>query len=146
MVVIRLSLDLYGKSFIPTLFLNSIHDDFCVELVDDVLHTLSLEKKGELGVNNKLLSYEEWYVNFINKHYSKMVLFGVDRIDLFMNVYFWGQCNFEIFDNSLLQTLASKNVSLPISIFKIPLDEIRLLLIDCGYNNSEITEMMREDI
>ena len=39
------------------------------------------------------------------------------EIDLFVNVYYKGQCNFEIFDKNSLKILSRWDVSLPISVY-----------------------------
>lgn len=145
MVVLKLTLDLYGKSFIPTKLVELINDEIFVNYIDNSYNFVSLEKPFSLGINQDLLAYEMWYVEFINKYYTKLLDFGVERIDLFINVFFHGQCNFEIFTNNMLRDLTKRNISLPISIFKLSQAEIKSLLSDYKYSDSQIKYYFKEE-
>lgn len=144
MVVIKLTIDIYGETFIPTDFIEVVKDKIRVVYLDNSYNTVSLEKPIGLGVNN-ILEYEKWYVDFLNEYYNCLVKMGVERIDLFINVFFCGQCNFEIFSNQMLRSLSLKNISLPISIFKLSQIEIKSLLSDYDYSDFEIEHYFREE-
>jgi len=64
--------------------------------------------------------YEKKFVEFIEENYQLFKENGVDDIRIFMEVFYEGQCNFEIFNKTLLKRLAKYNVSLPISIYAFP--------------------------
>lgn len=145
MIVVKLTLDLYGKSFIPTKLVDLINDKVHINYLDDSYNFVSLEKPFTLGINQDLLAYEKWYVEFINQYHTMLFNFGVERIDLFINVFFCGQCNFEIFDNKMLRDLTKQNISLPISIFKLSPNEIKSLLSDYNYSDSEIKYYFEEE-
>ena len=72
------------------------------------------------AIGNYMLQYEKDFVEFIEKNYQLFKENGVDDIRIFMEVFYEGQCNFEIFNKKLLKRLAKYNVSLPISVYAFP--------------------------
>ncbi len=81
---------------------------------------------------DEVTNYEEWYLGFFEKYFEKMLKFGAEEFSLFIEVFYNGQCNFEIFDKEMLSRLAKYNVSLPISIYRLELSEINSMLNDAG--------------
>lgn len=145
MVILKLTLDLYGKSFIPTKLADILGSSVHVIFLDDVYNTISIEKPSGIGINNYMISYEKWYVDFLDKYYVKLLELGVERFDICISVFFFGQCNFEIFTNQMLQNLSRKNVSLPISVFKVTKEEIESILLQKDYSISEIDVFLKEE-
>ncbi|MEO6176747.1 MAG: hypothetical protein ABIP27_16470 [Flavobacterium circumlabens] len=78
------------------------------------------------------LQYEDQFIKFFEINYSLFQDYGVDDFVFFIEVYYSGeQCNFEIFNNSMLfkLTKGSGKISIPVSVYHLEKKEIENLLI-----------------
>jgi hypothetical protein len=82
---------------------------------------------------------------FLPKNYSALKNNGLDRINIFINVFYSGQCNFEIFDSQSMSILSKYNVSLPISVFHLSNNELKEILSDNGYSKNRICEIFKSE-
>ncbi len=140
-MIIRISLDLYGENFSPKEFQKKIDTSFVVftsneandfnEVNEDKNYgfgSLSILNPLIYGINDELLKYQNWYVDFIEKYNEVIINHEVTEVRLFWEVFFTEQCNFEIFDSSSLIILAKHKISIPISVYKITLDEMKEMI------------------
>jgi hypothetical protein len=77
--------------------------------------------------NDEFISkYEFDFVEFLDKYYQLFIENGAGDIRILMEIFYdGGQCNFEIFDKTLLTRLTKYNVSLPISISTLSKKELK---------------------
>ncbi|KAB5264412.1 hypothetical protein F9959_03775 [Bacteroides stercoris] len=144
MLLQRLTLDLYFnrqvtltelKGFISTSYrVIDANDDY-----------ITIEHPTDIGIEYNMEIYNQWYVNFIDKNYSALKNNGLDRINIFINVFYSGQCNFEIFDSQSMSILSKYNVSLPISVFHLSNNELKEILSDNGYSKNRICEIFKSE-
>lgn len=90
-------------------------------------------------------SYEKWYVNFIRNNYTTFKRYGVKEMNIFINVFYSGQCNFEIFDKKLLALLSQYKISLPISIYALSNKELEEILKEKGYSDKRISAIFQSE-
>ena len=142
MLLVRVILDLY---FNHEITLNELRDniDMSYRVIDanSDFHYISIEHPKDIGVEYELESYNQWYVDFISRNYDSLTKIGLERVNLFLNVFFSGQCNFEIFDKNSLSELSKYGISLPISIFNLPNEELKDILKENGYSKERITQI-----
>ncbi|AIL75221.1 hypothetical protein IX88_08540 [Acinetobacter baumannii] len=62
-------------------------------------------------------NYEEDFIIFIEENYEKLFQQGIRSFDLFIEVYYVDQCNFEILNSSRLKRLGQFDISIPISVY-----------------------------
>jgi hypothetical protein len=77
--------------------------------------------------------YEEDFIEFFEKNHALFLELGAEDFDFFTEIYYSGsQCNFEIFDRSMLVRLykLQKNIAFPISIYHLKKDKIRELWVN----------------
>lgn len=145
MLLIRLTLDLYFncqitltelQSFIGTSYrVIDANDDF-----------ITIEHPSDIGIEYNMEIYNQWYVDFIEKNHTILKYNGLDKINIFINVFYSGQCNFEIFDSKHLAILSKHDVSLPISIFRLSHNELKEILTDNGYSKDDIVEIFSNEL
>ena len=64
--------------------------------------------------------YEEWFIDFSERNYSVFMKYGIDDIQIMIDVFFdkeIGNCNFEIFSKENLKRISDMKIALPISIY-----------------------------
>jgi hypothetical protein len=149
-MIIEISIDLFGDNFSPKKFLDCIENDF--EIISSVepndanecdksgvygFGSISILNPMKYGVGSEQLKYENWYIDFIEKNYSLFIDNGVTDIRLFWNVYYFNQCNFEIFDKDMLQNLSKYLISIPVSVYRLSESEIIEMINESGYDNEQ---------
>ncbi len=157
LLIIRITLDLYGDNFSPHKLLPQLKDSFKLidsnekTDIDKIRHrqydfgALSLQHPDCIGIEYKSTEYQKWYIDFILKNHIAFTTNCVDRVDLFYNVYYSNQCNFEILDKELLSSISGLGISLPISVYQQTKEELIELLEIEGYSNFEIREIFRHE-
>lgn len=147
MVLTRLTIDLYFKPSVTSETLRKlIQAPFKIhcERSDKGITLISIEHPTEIGTDNiNTESYNHWYVDFIKTNYNVIKQCGLEEINIFIDVFFHGQCNFEIFNNKSLSELSKYNVSLPISVYELPYKELKDMLIYYGYSSDEIQKIFQ---
>ena len=89
---------------------------------------ISLMHQNIFARENEIMDYDNWFVNFIEKNKQLLIDEGVEEFEIFIEVYFSGQCNFEIFDRENLSKLSKSKVALPISVYSMTVEEMGDLL------------------
>lgn len=75
---------------------------------------------------DNIAKYENDFIEFIGNNYPLFVENRAVEFEIFIEIYFdGGQCNFEIFNKELLNSLGRYRVSLPISIYVLKKREIQ---------------------
>ncbi|AQZ81292.1 hypothetical protein BUM88_06570 [Acinetobacter calcoaceticus] len=115
---IRLSLRFGGDNFNHQEIVDSINTDFIYEFYncEDYSYFTFFHPKGissQYPDNN----YEEDFIFFIEENYEKLFQYGIRSFDLFIEVYYVDQCNFEILNSNRLKRLSQFNISMPISVY-----------------------------
>ena len=152
MLIIQISLDVSGVFFSPKKFHQIVNDDYFVfseqeplinsdnqELNEDGY--LSILNPQKMGIQYELSEYEEWYITFLRKNRDILIKLGVESINLFFDVFYTNQCNFEIFDKEKLKNISEYNVSIPVSVYLVSNDEIREMLLESGYSKVKIENL-----
>lgn len=146
MLLVRLILDLY---FDQEITVNELRDitgtPYRVIDTSSEFHYISIEHPKDIGVEYELESYNHWYVDFITRNYDSLTKIGLGRVNLFLNVFFSGQCNFELFDKESLSELSKYGISLPISVFNLPTEELKDILKENGYSEERITQIFSNE-
>lgn len=155
MLIIRISLDLYGEAFSPKKLSSEIKEPFRVSNSNEVtdinersnkkygMGFMSIQHPYKIGIEYQLIEYQKWYVDFILKNHSAFVRNSVESICLFFDVFYSNQCNFEILDNELLKEISPFNISLPISVYNQTQHELVTLLESEGYSSKDIDEIFK---
>jgi hypothetical protein len=146
MAVFLFSLNVYGDNFNPDEVIPKIKGKYIISgkqikgnkipFKNDNINMiynyngLSFWNPTKFGRQHEGETYEEWFVNFLEDNYQTFIDLGVERIDIFMNVYTVGreQCNFEIFNKDMLKRLSKFGVSLPIDVYNITKKEMKELI------------------
>ncbi|MCB0798819.1 MAG: hypothetical protein KDB85_14480, partial [Chitinophagales bacterium] len=69
--------------------------------------------------------YEQDFVSFIESNYQMFIEYGANEFELFIEIYYNGeQCNFEVFNKSILKLFGSMEISIPISVYTLDQQEI----------------------
>lgn len=88
--------------------------------------TMSFWHPKKYSTEDQIVEYEKAFIQFIEQNNDLFVKNGVEELEIFMEIYFdGGQCNFEIFDKTELKILTSFGVSLPISVYILPVRKIK---------------------
>ncbi|EDQ7228053.1 hypothetical protein XL92_001450 [Salmonella enterica subsp. enterica] len=155
MLIIRVSLDLYGELFSPKKLVSEIKESFRVfnsNEVNDInkrnnkkykMGFMSIQHPDKIGIEYQLIEYQKWYIDFILKNYNSFINNNVESICLFFDVYYSNQCNFEILDNELLKKISQFNISLPVSVYSQTQHELITLLESEGYSSQDIDEIFK---
>lgn len=130
-MVFKYQFSVSGDNFMPEKVINLIQGDFI--LVSYFGPADKVPEKGsetygfgdmsfwhprKFSTETCIAAYEKDFCHFIEKNYQLFVDYGGLDFQIFMEIYFdGGQCNFEIFEKTLLQTLAKHSVALPISVY-----------------------------
>lgn len=147
MLLIRLTLDLYGEKLNLSTIQKMIKEPFDIVDSNKALEYkyMSIEHPRKIGVEYDLQSYEKWYVNFIRNNYTTFKRYGVKEMNIFINVFYSGQCNFEIFDKKLLALLSQYKISLPISIYALSNKELKEILKEKGCSDKRISAIFQSE-
>ena len=145
MLLTRLTLDLYFNSQITLTESQSLIGTsyLVIDANDDFI---SIEHPTDIGIEYNMEIYNQWYVDFIENNHSTLKHNGLDKINIFINVFYSGQCNFEIFESQSLSILSKYNVSLPISVFHLSNNELKEILNDNGYSLKRICEIFNNEL
>ena len=108
MLLTRLTLDLYFNSQITLTESQSLIGT-SYRVIDANDDFISIEHPTDIGIEYNMEIYNQWYVDFIENNHSTLKHNGLDKINIFINVFYSGQCNFEIFESQ----------SIPVNIVKI---------------------------
>ena len=111
MLLTRLTLDLYFNSQITLTESQSLIGT-SYRVIDANDDFISIEHPIDIGIEYNMEIYNQWYVDFIENNHSTLKHNGLDKINIFINVFYSGQCNFEIFESQSLSILSKYNVSL----------------------------------
>ena len=126
---IKFEISISGEDFDPAKFMEEYTGALtlvdCVKKSDTNPHTKDCYDYGSVTVgykDNYLAQYydevyEKVFINFFIDNEQLLLKFDYEEIDLFVNVYYKDQCNFEIFDKNSLKILSRWDVSLPISVY-----------------------------
>lgn len=144
MLLTRLILDLYFNSQITLTELQSLIGT-SYRVIDANYDFISIEHPTDIGIEYNMEIYNQWYVDFIENNHSALKHNGLDKINIFINVFYSGQCNFEIFESQSLSILSKYNVSLPISVFHLSNNELKEILNDNGYSLKRICEIFNNE-
>ncbi|RYD81815.1 MAG: hypothetical protein EOP53_05405 [Sphingobacteriales bacterium] len=149
MLVVKISLDIYGDKFLPKKALSNINQPFLLEDIIESTDINDTDPSGFYGFGHVSIlhpktielsydeDYENWFVEFLENYYQNFIDFGADDFRLFWNIYYSHQCNFEIFDKELLSRLEKFKVSIPISVYNDSSESIRDFIIKSGYSAEE---------
>lgn len=146
MLLIRLTIDLYFNHCITLKALGDITNmSFKVVDVNTEEHYISIEHPTDIGIEYEMESYYQWYVDFMENNYSILQKNGLKYANIFINVFYRGQCNFEIFDKESLATLSKYDVSYPISVFALSDKELLDILNDYGVYSEKICKLFQTE-
>lgn len=157
MVLMRMIAEISGERFSPSSFCKKITIPFDVFLSHepDEIDEESGENFGfgcisilnpiRIGVEYELIEYQEWYVDFIEMMDAVFKGCGGGEINLFIDIFYSGQCNLEILDRNFLGRVAKYNVALPISVYSLKNDELKELLRSEGYAQARIEEIFESE-
>ena len=145
MLLTRLTLDLYFNSQITLTESQSLIGT-SYRVIDANDDFISIEHPTDIGIEYNMEIYNQWYVDFIENNHSTLKHNGLDKINIFINVFYSGQCNFEIFESQSLSILSKYNESLPISVFHLSNNELKEILNDNGYSLKRICEIFNNEL
>lgn len=125
----RYTVMILGDNFNPDDVIDKLDTDLVVNLVsrpNDLdadgevygIGFLSLISKNEFSEYPDE-AYEKIFVDFYEKNYALLKQAGANDFRIFLDIYCFKQCNFEIFNKRELKKLAQYNVSLPISVYQV---------------------------
>ncbi|MDD3962572.1 MAG: hypothetical protein PHT77_12015 [Bacteroidales bacterium] len=139
-MIYKLTLTLSGKRFTPDRILSSIIGNYLItdkhnptdkifpdeeDIYDE--GSISFFNPVKFSLDDHLMKYEKWFVDFLLINYELFVRHGVEEIVLFTEIYHADeQCNFEILDKGLLRKVSHIDISFPVSTY---------LLRDVEFNN-----------
>lgn len=160
MWISRISLDLAGDQFSPSALLRKLlfpHVVFRAHEATDSRHSgkhylpgsygfggLSLLAPGKITAK-PVADYEAWYLQIIETNYLLFQEHGVTEINLFMEVFYTKQCNFEFFTREALAKLGRYRVAVPISVYHLNDEQLIDLLQDAGWSTQQITRYVEQE-
>lgn len=146
MLLIKLTIDLYFNHSVTPKTLNGIINmPFRVVDVNTEEHYISIEHPTDIGIEYEMENYHQWYVKFVDDNYNILRNNGLEYANIFINVFYKGQCNFEIFDKDSLAVLSKYDVSYPISIFALSDKELIDILNDYGVPSEKICRLFQTE-
>ncbi len=130
-MIFKYYLSISGDNLFPEKIINRIEGNFIIDSYysptdgkfedrDDPYGYggISFWHPKKFSLKDNIVEYEESFVKFIEDNYLLFSENGLEDIEIFLEIYFdGGQCNFEIFDKTILKRLAKYDVSLPISVY-----------------------------
>lgn len=145
MLIFKITLSISGDNFFPNKIISSLSKK--LNIIDFFNPTDEKEQKngGKFGyglmsfMHPKIfghlgegLEYEEEFIKFFEINYDLFEKYGVKDFVFFIEIYYSGeQCNFEIFNDSMLFRLMKGigKISMPVSVYHLEQKEIEKLLI-----------------
>lgn len=131
-MIFRLSINLAGECLWPNKLLAELEGEFIIASscnpgetvkfgavsVVSAYGALSLWHHQRFASQHETIEYEEWFIEFIEANYGRFIASGAETVEILTEVFYDGQqCNFAIFDKSLLKRLFRYEISLPVSIY-----------------------------
>jgi len=144
MVGYRITLNISGDKFIPSLLKKYIPIEFYVDGITnkgDVLqispnhkkyissfNSIYVYTKNKLAIEtDNILFQEELFINFLEKNYSNIINIGGDRILLNYDIYFSDTYfNMGFFNRKQLKVLAKRNIDIAISAIQMSEEDIKI--------------------
>jgi hypothetical protein len=79
----------------------------------------------KFSLQSNLLTYEEAFIEFIERNLERFKQCGADEIEIFLEVYSdEDQLNFEVFNRDVLHKLLQYNISLPVCVYRISTEKL----------------------
>ncbi len=141
-MIFKIQIVIEGNEFYPNNALSGIQTNYLIissfnpgdkpRLDSDIILNygyLILWHPFKFATAKYLEYYEKDMVEFIENYYSYFVEFKAQKIEFYLECYYEGQCNFEIFNPELLLRISKLGISLPISVYKLEPEK---------YNNWEL--------
>lgn len=146
MLLIKLTIDLYFNHSVTSNILSGIINmPFRVVDVNTKEHYISIEHPTDIGIEYEMENYNQWYVKFVEDNYNILRNNGLEYANIFINVFYKGQCNFEIFDKESLATLSKYDISYPISVFALSDKELLDILNDYSVSSEKICKLFQTE-
>ena len=80
---------------------------------------------NKFSTEKEIKIYEQDFVSFIESNYQMFIEYGANEFELFIEIYYNGeQCNFEVFNKSILKLFGSMEISILISVYTLDEQEI----------------------
>jgi hypothetical protein len=155
MLISRITLNLTGKNFWPTKFLERVNGNYLITdqnnptdfIWDDKKEiydfgSLSIQHPKQFGLQHDEWLYDKWYVSFVEDNHIFFDEYDIDEIVFYTEIYYCGdQCNIEMFNSELLKKISNIiSFSLPVSVYKLTQNEIIDMLLSAGFDRKEIIE------
>jgi hypothetical protein len=138
MLVFKITLAISGDKFLPSRLIPFVCNKYVPESFHDadgdLTHGVIFYMHPQLfGIQGHGVDYEEWFVELLEKNFQVFHKHGAEDFALFIEVYYSDdQCNFEIFNKSLLKRMRNYNISIPISVYHLSEKEVLNLLDGMG--------------
>ena len=91
-----------------------------IELDNTYPNCLSFKHPDEFSKEYFDEDYENYFLFLIQNNIETLKSFGATDFDLFIDVYYSDQCNFEILNPKFFYYLNNYKIRLPISVYHIP--------------------------
>jgi hypothetical protein len=133
-LVFKITLAISGDDFFPSKLIQSVSNKYVAESFHDadgdLTHGVIFYMHPQLfGIQGEGVDYEEWFVELLEKNFEAFKKYGAEDIELFIEVYYSDdQCNFEIFNKSMLKRMGNFHISIPISVYHLSEKEVLNLL------------------
>jgi len=142
MLIFKITLTISGDRFFPTEAIPFITGKYVPESFHDadgdLTHGAIFYMHPQLfGMQGKGVNYEEWFVELLEMNFEVFDKHGAQDIELFIEVYYSDdQCNFEIFNKTMLKRMNRFNISYPVSVYHLSENQIVNLLDEqSAYHN-----------
>lgn len=154
MLVIKIILDLSGKTFSPNKFIDLVDlndfklfeknepNDLIFEDRDDIYEfgSIAIINKENFGFNYDTDRYEKWYSSFFEKHKKVLDSLGLDSITYTIDVFYSTMCSLDFSCSSNYQLFMNYNFSIPMNVYKMEEADIVKMLIESGISKELIEE------
>lgn len=132
-MIYKITLSISGDNFFPSKCIDNIlgeslitssfsPNDKKIEDSEDLYNYggISIWHPKKAAMEKNVYKYESFFVEFLEKNYKLFIENGAKDFDIYIEIFYDGeQCNFEIFNNKLLNKLTTFNVSIPISVYRL---------------------------
>lgn len=147
MLILKISIDIYGDNLNTNAILNIVQEEIYIEkdTSEDIKGWLTFIHPEIFGVEYKLKTYQEWYVSIIEKYYKYFTLYGATEVNIFYDVFYSKQCNFEIMSDNLMKRLGEYSLSYPISVYKVNDIELKDMLFETGRSKNDIDKIFKNE-
>lgn len=151
MLIFKITFSVSGDDFFPNKIISSLSKK--LDIIDFFSPTDNIGQKKDSKFGYGLLSfmhpkifghlgdgleYEDEFIKFYEINFNLFKKYGAEDFVFFIEVYYSGdQCNFEVFNKSMLLRLTKGigKISIPISVYHLEQKEIEKLLISNSTNN-----------